>query len=127
MSRSGISLQQGKLELAGEWSDRNFPLTPEQVTCGSNRKVWWKGKCGHEWEASIKNRARGAGCPYCSGNRILVGFNDLETTNPRVAAEWSDSNLPLTPQCVTANSNRKAWWTCRVCGNEWEALIPTRT
>ena len=36
-------------ELIVEWSDRNLPLTPDSVTFGSNKKVWWKGACGHEW------------------------------------------------------------------------------
>ncbi len=35
-------------ELIAEWSDRNLPLTPDSVTFGSNKKVWWKGACGHE-------------------------------------------------------------------------------
>ena len=33
-------------ELVAEWSDKNFPLTPDSVTFGSNKKVWWKGACG---------------------------------------------------------------------------------
>ena len=36
-------------ELIAEWSDRNLPLTPDSVTFGSNKKVWWKGACGHEY------------------------------------------------------------------------------
>ena len=28
-------------ELIAEWSDRNLPLTPDSVTFGSNKKVWW--------------------------------------------------------------------------------------
>ena len=43
-------------ELTSEWSERNLPLTPDSVTHGSNKIVWWNGKCGHEWRASIKNR-----------------------------------------------------------------------
>ena len=36
-------------ELINEWSQRNLPLTPESVTHGSHKIVWWKGKCGHEY------------------------------------------------------------------------------
>lgn len=46
-------------ELINEWSQRNLPLTPDSVTHGSNKIVWWNGKCGHEWRASIKNRVKG--------------------------------------------------------------------
>jgi len=114
-------------ELVPEWSEKNTDLSPNQVTAGSHKKVWWRGKCGHEWQAVIKNRVQGAGCPYCSSNKILVGFNDLATTNPELAAEWSDRNLLLTPHDVMAYSNRKAWWRCREHGHEWETLIPTRS
>ena len=43
-------------ELIVECSDRNLPLTPDSVTFGSNKKVCWKGACGHEWETSMKKQ-----------------------------------------------------------------------
>ena len=113
--------------VASEWSDRNMDIRPQDVTAGSHKKVWWCGRCGHEWQAVIKNRVGGAGCPYCSSNRILPGFNDLATVYPEVAAEWSDRNLPLKPTEVAPFANRKAWWKCRICGNEWETLISIRS
>jgi len=48
MRGTGISLQEARSELAAEWSDKNLPLTPEQITYGSNKVVWWKAGCGHE-------------------------------------------------------------------------------
>ncbi len=115
-------------ELINEWSQRNLPLTPDSVTHGSNKIVWWNGKCGHEWRASIKNRViSGSGCPYCSHNAILEGYNDLASQKPELAAEWSARNAPLLPTQVTVFANRKAWWRCRECGNEWKTLISTRS
>ena len=32
-------------ELVAEWSDKNLPLTPDRITYGSNKVVWWKGAC----------------------------------------------------------------------------------
>ena len=66
-------------ELVSEWSERNFPLTPDNITYGSNKRVWWKGSCGHEWQASVKARSKGEGCPICSGARVVEGINDLAT------------------------------------------------
>ncbi len=111
-----------------EWSEKNYPLTPDDVSYGSNRKVWWKGVCGHEGQAAIKSRATGkqSGCPYCSGNRVLAGFNDLETRFPNVAAEWSERNAPLLPSQVLAFTNRKVWWKGK-CGHEWNALVSDRS
>ena len=113
--------------LAAEWSDRN-DLSASEVTIESHRKAWWKGRCGHEWEAEIRSRARiGNGCPYCSSRKLLRGFNDLKSRFPDLAKEWSPRNRPLGPDMVTAFSNRKAWWRCRACGNEWYTLISTRS
>ena len=50
------SLTEVHPELVSEWSEKNLPLTPDSITFGSNKKVWWKGACGHEWETSIKAR-----------------------------------------------------------------------
>ena len=112
-------------DLAAEWSPRN-PMPAEAVGIGSHKKAVWKGKCGHEWEAVIRSRVAGAGCPYCSHNRVLAGFNDLDFLFPKVAQEWSTANLPLLPWQVAAYANTKVWWICEK-GHEWEALISTRS
>ena len=61
-------------ELIPEWSERNLPLTPDKITFGSNKRVWWKGACGHEWETSVKARSKGEKCPICSGARVIEGM-----------------------------------------------------
>ena len=33
---------------------------------GNTKKVWWRCKKGHEWEAVISSRTAGRGCPYCN-------------------------------------------------------------
>ena len=120
-------LATAKPELAAEWSEKNKPLLPTMVTVGSHKKVIWKGKCGHEWVAQIKNRVQqDSGCPYCSHRKVLVGFNDLASLFPEVAAEWSDRNLPLKPTDVMAFANKKVWWKCSH-GHEWYTLISTRS
>ena len=112
--------------LSAEWSEKNAPLEPTMVGPGTHKKVLWHGKCGHEWAAGVRNRVAGAGCPYCSHNIVLPGFNDLQSIRPELAKEWSDRNLPLLPSQVTAFANRKVWWRC-VEGHEWNALISTRS
>ena len=66
-------------ELISEWSEKNLPLTPDDITFGSNKKVWWRGACGHEWQTSVKARSNGEKCPICSGARVIAGINDLAT------------------------------------------------
>ena len=112
-------------ELADQWSDKNLPLMPGDVSYGSNKIVWWVGDCGHEWEAKVKARSNGEGCPYCAGKRVGQGINDLTTIAPEVAAQWSDKNLPAKPQDYTAGSGFMAWWVDEK-GHEWKASIKNR-
>ena len=44
---------------------KNGNITALDLTRSSNRKVWWLGKCGHEWQASVASRYDGRGCPLC--------------------------------------------------------------
>ena len=76
------SLAEVHPELVSEWSEKNLPLTPDDITFGSNKKVWWKGTCGHEWQTSVKARSNGEKCPICSGARVIAGINDLATLEP---------------------------------------------
>ena len=116
-----------RCEKGHEWSDRNYPLLPTQVTVFANRKAWWKCKdCGREWNTLISTRSGGSKCPYCSGYIFLKGFNDLQTTHPEIASEWSEKNLPLKPDEVNAKSRKNVWWRCSKCGNEWKSVINAR-
>jgi hypothetical protein len=50
----------------------------------------------------------------------------LRTLNPKVALEWdTERNGTKTPDTVTANNNKKAWWECSL-GHSWHAVIASR-
>lgn len=90
-----------------EWSEKN-EIKPTEVSIGSHKKVIWICRYGHEWEAGVKSRTiNGTGCPYCSHNKVLEGFNDLASQMPEVAAEWSDTyvNRSFAPSIDFPNSN----------------------
>ncbi|MBQ8289499.1 MAG: hypothetical protein IJY01_01330 [Clostridia bacterium] len=114
-------------KLAGEWNcEKNGDLKPEDFMVGSNKKVWWKCRKGHEWQSTVANRNNGNGCPYCSNKKILIGYNDLATIAPQLAVEWNyDRNIGLTPLDVGLNSRNKVWWKCDK-GHEWQATIYSR-
>ena len=130
------SLSECNPNLVSEWNyKRNGKLTPDQVPRSSNRKVWWKCQLGHEWEMPICDRTRPEystqdgrlrkpqGCPYCSGKRVLVGYNDLQTKYPEVAALWHPyKNGSLKATDTTAGTSKKVWWKGE-CGHEWESSI----
>ena len=108
-------------DIAIEWHPtKNGDLTPNKVTLGSNRKVWWllpydDPKTGKhfdfEWEASVSSRINGSRCPYLAGRAIWPGFNDLLSNYPEVAVCWHPTkNGDLTPDKVSCSSEKKYWW-----------------
>ena len=115
-------------EVAKEWNyEKNGNLKPEHFAPNSHKKVWWKCSKGHEWQATIANRNKGRKCPYCSGKKVLKGYNDLQTVDPALAKEWNyEKNNGLSPTEVTPNSNKKVWWRCSQ-GHEWVVSINNRT
>ena len=116
-------------ELAKQWHPtKNGTLTPQDVTAGAHRKVWWMCEKGHEWQAAVFSRtANGAGCPVCAGKVIVPGENDLRTIYPSIAKEWhAAKNENLTPETVSPYSNRKVWWICER-GHAYQAVVAART
>lgn len=113
--------------LALEWSHERNDRTPEEVTAGSNRAVWWRCRLGHEWRATVYSRAlKRAGCPRCARAGRVRYAGSLATTHPRVASEWHpERNGGLGPESVSAGSARAAWWRC-AAGHEWRAAIGNR-
>ena len=112
-------------------------LTARDIFYKSRKKMVWflpyddpeTGKhFDFEWEAVVSSRDRGRGCPYLSGRAVWPGFNDLETKNPELTAEWDFvKNRKLKPSGVTEFSNRKVWWICSKCGKSWFASIVARS
>ena len=114
--------------LTEEWDyEKNKELTPVAVMPNSDKKVWWKCKKGHEWQAVIKSRSKGHRCPYCSGRYAVKGETDLQAVNPMLASEWHyEKNKDITPMDVLPNSNKKVWWICSK-GHEWQSIINNRS
>ena len=121
MNKSTNKNQKLPQQLLKEWHPiKNGKLDPMDYTTGSHEKVWWylpydDPKTGKhfdfEWEAVIKDRVKGTGCPYLSGHKVMAGFNDLESNYPDLAKEWS---VPLNdgrkPSQVVCHSDEKVWW-----------------
>lgn len=66
--------------IASEWHPTlNGALTPQDVTSGSGRRVWWQCAVGHVWRTAVYTRtgAQRSGCPVCAGrvkeaNRLMA-------------------------------------------------------
>ncbi len=73
--------------IAKEWDyNKNIDLTPQNIHCGSSKKVWWKCSiCGKSWESSVKNRTHynTDGCHSCNATTARklrkIKTNQLES------------------------------------------------
>lgn len=117
-----------KPELLEEWDYEKNTVNPGEILPSTHEKAWWKCALGHSWQAVVFSRTReqSASCPYCTGRKVLPGFNDLATLKPKVAQEWYQPlNGELKPEDVTLGSNKKVWWQCSD-GHVWQAYIYAR-
>ena len=96
---------------------------PLRVTSSSGKKMPWKCKKGHQWIAVISARTnQSQGCPVCTNRKVWVGFNDLKTKFPELAAEADGWD----PSTVLAGTHKKMSWKCKK-GHTWEVSIINRS
>ena len=152
MKKDFVSLAEARPDLAKEWNyEKNGDLKPEDVSCGSGKKVWWKlpydvpddypvehlrGKhFEFEWQSTINNRMKGRGCPFINNKSVWEGYNDLQTVNPELARQWHPTkNGDIEPKHVIAGSAKKVWWLYsyddlnseKHFDFEWQATIADR-
>ena len=116
-------------ELMKEWNqEKNILYNPADLTSGSSKKVWWKCKNGHEWEAVIHTRVKGVGCPYCMGKKAIQGVNDFATLYPEMLKEWDyeeNDKLGIKPNELLVGSIKKVYWICSK-GHKYDKSIYDR-
>lgn len=105
-------------ELFYEWDfeeNEKLGLDIYKVTFGSGKIAWWNcPDCKESYDMPINLRAgRGANCPYCSGHRLLIGFNDMWTTNIELAKLLAN---PEDGYKHMQSSHTKVDWKCLDCG-----------
>lgn len=96
-------------EIAKEWhTSKNGELNPSSVLAGANTKVWWKcAKNGrHSWQASIKSRAKGNGCPKYYAETFL----DLRDFPEILKLFDKKKNKFLDPHKLS--TQKPVWWKC---------------
>ncbi len=123
-------LKSKRPKLVEEWdTESNGDLKPTDVMEYSSRKVTWRcSYCKNRWNATIIQRSKGSGCPYCNGKLPIKGITDLGTKKPELSREWDyEENFDLKPTDVTEHSNKKVAWICSNCGQKWRATINNRS
>lgn len=112
---SGIKLTNE--EFLQKLKDKNIPYTPlEEYKNGDTKIKWLCDKHStHIFEMRPRAIFDGQGCPYCSGNKLLVGYNDCWTTRPDIAVWLKNPKDGYSHFC---QSHQKVYWICPHCGTE---------
>ena len=103
-----------------EFVARVFDIDPELIVRGkyvnNSTPVDVECKYGHVWSPMPQKILHNhQGCPYCSGHRVLVGFNDMWTTRPDIAKLLKD---PEDGYRYTYGSGKRTYFICPDCGAE---------
>jgi hypothetical protein len=127
----GCAICSGRKVLAGfndlatthpEIAKQAYGWDPTTVTYGSGAEKNWECSNGHNWTAAVSSRTNmNSGCPFCSGNAVLVGFNDLQTTHPEIARQIVSTDATK----VSAGSKKNSQWKCEL-NHEYDMIIRNR-
>ena len=118
--------------LVPEWSEDN-ERSPHDFAVSSNKKAWWRCKCGCEWETTIGHRTGGRGCPDCAA----VSRGGKHKRHPTLAEsqhemlqlwDWGlNEEAGLDPGKLRCRSDKKAHWLCNNCPrghpHRWQATV----
>lgn len=120
-------LSSAPLEILKLWHPtKNGDLTPDDLPIGSAKEVWWRCEKGHEWKRKVFQEVRKKKhCDYCSGRKLLTGFNDLATTHPELVDSWDTERNGITPDLVREKDLHKFWWICKN-GHHYQTNIYVR-
>jgi hypothetical protein len=120
-------------DIAAQWHPTLNRIKATDVRCNSMKRIVWVCTTNenHTWTATVAERHRGQGCPYCNGNNTesLDPSRSLAVAFPDIAAQWHPTrNGDLTPAQVFKASNTVAVWICkRDASHVWSAAIKART
>ena len=88
-------------------------IKPRGEYKGTHEHMDFECKLGHIWPSTPHDILDGYGCPFCAGNAVLKGYNDLWTTNPEMANMLKDPDVGYE---ISRGSNREVDWVCPDCG-----------
>lgn len=112
--------------VAERWDYERNNVTPEEVKASSSKFYYFVCKdFGHSFSQNLRYFAKsGMSCVYCSNNRVLSGFNDLQTVAPDLAQEV-DISKGIDASQLVYSSSKKIWWVC-TRGHEYNRSIKSR-
>lgn len=104
--------------------EQNITIKPLDPYVKSDINIRWQ--CDkyedHIWLATPNNvlKENGTRCPYCSGNKVLKGFNDLWTTHPENASCLVDKDIGYR---ISYSGHSRQDFICPKCGSLIENVM----
>ena len=113
-------------EIAKELLPNEYGTAEELIYISGIKLPWRCSSCGNEWDTTIRNRARGSGCPSCNrGDLMSDGSNSLSKTHPILAIELQENEYGTADELV-GGSNKVVPWKCADCGYIWSTSVSHR-
>jgi very-short-patch-repair endonuclease len=132
IAKNGNSLAEKHPELVARWDyELNKPKTPHDINYCTSDEYWIKcTKEPHSFPTKINELVRGQGCPYCAGQRVLIGFNDLASQRPDLMKFIHPKHHEFA-KTVTVSTDKKIAVVCPICkygiDGEWLIIINNLT
>lgn len=99
-------------------------MDPFQITLKSNRILSWHcDDCGGDYLRTPEVKLKSPSCPYCSGQAVLPGFNDLKTKRPDLVSLWSAKNSKTIEKVSHRTGDRLHWQCIRSADHQWVARV----
>ena len=114
------------------WNHDLNEVLPDEVNINSETKYWFTCPNGHNFESSpylMKefHKSKYCGCPYCKGDRVIEGENDLYTLRPDIMKYWDWNRSEIDPGSVSVYSNQEAYFFCKKCGKPYKTTVMNRS
>ena len=120
-------MKNNRKDLLDEFDYTQNAFSPKTISFCSGKKLFWKCEKGHAYVATLSHRtSRNSGCPFCSGHKVLKGFNDIVTTHPDLIKEWDYEKNVISPYDYSKGSIVSVWWKCEK-GHSFKQTINSRT
>ncbi len=116
-------------DIASMWSDNNETNADGVFPTSSLGVIWNCPDCGGEYKARISEVVNGSyTCPFCSGRRVLSGFNDFATKHPELMNEYDYTTNYITTDsnAINVKSHKLLWWICPKNSEHRYYMSPTQ-
>ena len=105
-------------KIADVYDKSGNSISSEYISPNSNKVVNYTCDLGHTFNRTLYSIVQSISndrkiCPICSGHRVSVGFNDLQTAYPDVVDIWDYDKNSIKPSEVSRGTEKKYWFRCK--------------